>query len=129
MKEVELNLNNYSKCICPECPVQGESKCVFAKRENWARERKAAGRILKGFPDHPEEYDMDMAEVEKSDFGKKQGFRKPQPQEMIELYCSKQVGRSNCADLQKGESCQCPTCSVWGSHDLNDYYFCLKDYQ
>lgn len=126
MKEVELNLNNYSKCLCTVCPVQAKSECVAAKREKWLEVRRSLGRVLRQYPDHPEAYEMDMGELAESETGKDQDFRKPAAEEMIELYCCKTVGKSNCVDLDGEKSCQCPTCAVWTSHDLKGFYYCAK---
>jgi hypothetical protein len=126
MKDVELNLSNYSKCLCPVCPVQAKSTCIAGKNEGWREVRKSAGRVLRQYPDHPEVYDMDLGELQKSETGKDQRFSKPAPEEMIELYCCKLVGKSNCNDLDVGQPCQCPTCAVWASHDLGGYYYCTS---
>ncbi len=126
MKDVELTLNNYTKCLCPVCPVQEPSNCIAAKREGWRGARKSAGRVLRQFAEHPEVYDLEFAALASSETGRSAGFREPAPEEMTELYCSKPVGKSDCDDLNVQARCQCPDCAVWASHQLGGYYYCTS---
>lgn len=125
MKPVDLNIDTSSKCVCPVCPVQAESECTAAKRPRWEKRRIAAGDILAEYPVHPEAFDMAMEELEASDVGARHGFERPDPGDMMELYCSDRVSASNCKDLDRAQSCQCPTCTVWATHELDSSYYCL----
>jgi hypothetical protein len=125
-REVELSINNYTKCLCPVCPVQEDSKCIAQKMIKWADTRKRIGDILEEYPFHPEAYDMEMGELQNSAIGAKKGFLKPQPVEMKELYCCKHVGKSNCGDL-KLAICQCTDCTVWKDHGLHAGYYCMHN--
>ncbi len=124
-KEVELTIDNTSKCVCPVCPVQTASACTAAKRPRWEERRIAAGDILTEYPAHPEAFDMEMGELETTKIGERHGFRKPDTEDMIELYCSNEVGISNCEDLDGERRCQCPSCAVWTTHGLDSRYYCL----
>lgn len=126
MKDVELTIANATKCICPVCPVQADSTCTAAKRPGWERERIAAGDVLAEYPDHPEAYDMDMAELETAEVGKRHDFEKPDAEAMIELYCRSAATGSDCEDLDATKSCQCPLCAVWATHQLVSEYYCLR---
>ncbi len=126
MARIKLNISNYGKCLCPVCPVQLKSPCIAAKNENWREQRKAIGEILKEYPDHPEAYQMDMEELEKSGVGIRHHFSQPRPDEMQELYCSEAVGKSNCDDLDEEKMCQCQDCAVWQQNRLGRTYFCLS---
>lgn len=75
MGEVELNISNYTKCLCPVCPVQAESGCIAARKSSWVEARKGAGRILKQYHLHPETYEMEMGSLQENEVGKEQGFR------------------------------------------------------
>jgi hypothetical protein len=125
MKEVELSIDNSTKCLCPVCPVQTESDCTAAKRPGWEKGRMAAGDILTEYPDHPEAFGMEMGELEATQVGRRHGFKKPDTDDMMELYCSSAVSSSNCKDLDAKKSCQCPSCAVWATHGLGSYYYCL----
>jgi hypothetical protein len=126
MKEVALDIDNYTKCVCPVCPVQAASECVAAKRPAWKRMRMVVGDILSEYPAHPEAYDMEMATLETTEVAGKHGFKKPDAAEMLELYCSKAVNGASCHDLDGDRPCQCPTCAVWASHQLDSTYYCLS---
>lgn len=125
MTDVVLNIDDYTKCVCPVCPVQAISRCVAAKRESWKRTRLVVGDILAEYPEHPEAYDMEMAQLAGTELGKRHGFERPGAKGMIELYCSKPVGASDCGDLEESNACQCPTCAVWASHQLDSDHYCL----
>jgi hypothetical protein len=126
MADVSLNIMNYSRCLCPVCPVQKPSSCIAAKRELWLEARKGIGRVLKQYHVDPGAYVMDFRELEQSEIGVSQGFRRPAPGDMIEVYCSKEVGKSNCDDLNDDQYCQCPDCSVWSDNELQGDYYCQK---
>lgn len=81
--------------------------------------------LTNAYPDHPEAFDMEMGELEGTEVGMRHGFRKPDTADMIELYCSRTVGSSSCNDLDDDKHCQCPSCSVWATHGLGSYYYCL----
>jgi hypothetical protein len=124
-KDVDLNIDNATKCVCPVCPVQAKSECIAAKRPRWERRRVAVGDILTEYPDHPEAFEMDYRKLEATEVGKGHGFEMPDTSDMMELYCSKTIGRSDCDDLDDTKPCQCPTCTVWASHQLDSTYYCL----
>lgn len=126
MEEVKLNISNYAKCLCQVCPVQEDSSCIAAKNEKWREMRMRVGQVLEDYPDHPESYEMEMGELENNEVGKKHGFSQPEPEDMVELYCSAVVGKSNCNDLSDEKFCQCPACAVWSAHVLGSTYFCLR---
>lgn len=126
MKEVQLNIANSTKCLCPGCGVQAESACIAAKRPGWRKTRIAIGDVLTEFPTHPEAFEMPVAELAATDIGKQHGFEAPDTTEMIELYCSAAVSASNCMDLDSEKRCLCPTCAVWAAHGLGAYYYCLS---
>lgn len=129
MKEVELTIDNVTKCVCPMCPVQASSECIAAKRPDWERARTAAGDILAEYPTYPEAFDMDYQDLETTEVGRRHGFKKPEREDMIELYCSEAVGRSSCNDLDGAKPCQCPTCAVWASHQLDSTYYCMSGHK
>lgn len=122
--EVLLNLDNATKCICPVCPVQAASECIAARRGRWEQGRLAAGEILAEYPTHPEAYDMAFERLTVSELATKHAFASDTSR-MIELYCAKSVGASDCEDLDSRQSCQCPTCAVWATHHLDSAYYCL----
>ncbi len=122
---VELNPDNYTKCLCPVCPVQRASACVAAKRDGWRKLRLAVGDLLEEYPDHPEFYEQSFAEIEASELGRRHNFLTPDATEMIELYCCEKVGKTDCSDLDTEKPCQCPDCSVWEKHELRSAYFCM----
>lgn len=123
MKKVDLNISNYTKCLCPVCPVQAMSICDPKKDSEWLQERKTVGDILEEYPEHPEAYETDFDALEKSDIGRRNGFRRPSREETRELYCA--IGPSNCLALNKKELCQCPDCAVWQSYGLDTVYYCF----
>ncbi|MCL6106675.1 MAG: DUF2769 domain-containing protein [Actinobacteria bacterium] len=126
MKEVELNISNYSKCLCPVCPVEADSPCLYTRQKTWRDARRQLGKVLKQYPEHPEAYEMPMQELEASDTGKDLHFAKPAPANMRELFCSEAVGRSDCQDLSGERTCQCPDCMVWEGYRLGSGYFCVR---
>lgn len=125
MKKVRLTINNYSKCLCPVCPVQTKSECTAAKRKKWHESRLKVGEILAEFNSHPEAYDLPMNELEASPLGQKHNFKKPNSTEMMELYCTKISGGSTCKDLDGTNRCQCSDCKVWETHGLILTHYCL----
>ncbi len=125
MKEVKLNIDNSTKCLCPVCPVQADSECTAVKRPGWEKGRIATGDVLAEYPAHPEAFDIEMGELESTDVAKRHGFKRPDTTDMIELYCSSTVSSSNCKDLDDDKRCQCPSCTVWATHGLGAYYYCL----
>lgn len=129
MKEVELTIGNVTKCVCPMCAVQAGSACIAAKRPEWERTRTVAGDILAEYPVHPEAFDMDYRELEATEVGRRHGFKTPERTDMIQLYCSGAVGRSSCSDLDDTKPCQCPTCTVWASHQLRSTYYCMSEHR
>lgn len=126
LPEVRRNISNYVKCLCPVCPVQEGSGCIDAKKEKWRELRKSIGKVLEDYPLHPEAYEMEMAELEHNIVGQKHGFSRPEKEDMIELYCSPVISKSNCGDLNDEKFCQCPTCAVWSAHLLRSTYYCLR---
>lgn len=125
MSEVELTIDNSTKCVCPVCPVQADSACTSGKRPHWERRRTSEGDILAEYPAHPEAYDLEMEELEAAEIGRRHGFEKPDTENTMELYCAGKVSRSNCGDLDGKRACQCPTCTVWAAHGLDSSYYCL----
>lgn len=124
--KVKLTIDNYTKCLCPVCPVQEKSKCIALKKANWQETRKKVGRVLEEYPFHPETYEIEMDELEKHEIGKKHGFFKPNQKDMIELFCSKAVGKSDCSDLDSRQKCNCPDCAVWSKSGLKTAYYCMR---
>jgi hypothetical protein len=49
----------------------------------------------------------------------------PRPAEAEGVYCSKDVGKTKCGDLNGDLECMCPTCQVWQLYALKDRWFCL----
>lgn len=49
------------------------------------------------------------------------------PANVIEgIYCAVAVGQSRCGDLDGTQACNCPTCPVWETYELDDTYFCIR---
>lgn len=49
------------------------------------------------------------------------------PADVIEgIYCAEEVGSSNCDDLNRDLTCNCPTCPVWEECGLNQTHFCIR---
>ncbi len=124
MEPVKLTPDNYTKCLCPVCPVQAGSVCIAAKRDAWKEMRLSVGKLLEEYASHPESYDQTFDEIEASELGRRLSFRAPTPPEMIELYCS--IGKTDCEDLDTEQRCQCGDCAVWAKHGLDAYYYCRK---
>lgn len=40
-------------------------------------------------------------------------------------YCTQQVGKSKCDDLNGELNCICPTCQVWQTYSLTERWFCI----
>ena len=126
MKPVELNISNYSKCLCPVCPVEAGSGCLYNRQETWRDDRRQVGRMLADYPAHPEFYEMPMDQLEQQDPPDDgDQFVKPAPANMRELFCSKAVGKSSCQDLTSQRPCQCGDCQVWADSELGTGYFCV----
>jgi Family of unknown function (DUF5518) len=78
--EIEFNLENVQKCLCPTCPVQGESQCAKDKLE-------ALQKIM---------------ESEETD-------KKPTPEDVPGLYCSTGKANCTDLDTNKDCQCpNCP---------------------
>lgn len=120
---VVFNISNYTKCLCPVCPTQAESSCLADKDDSWKAKRRQVGAVLMEYPQHPETYEMDAAELENHEAASKHGFSKPDRDDMRELYCA--IGRAACGDLGN-KICVCPDCAVWRGSGLIDKYYCFK---
>ncbi len=125
MKTVELNISNYTKCLCPVCPVEAGSSCLYNRQETWRDDRRQVGEMLTEYPEYPEVYEMPMDQLQQNPVGDDNQFVKPAPANMRELFCSKAVGKSSCRDLDSQRQCQCADCQVWTDSGLGDGYFCV----
>lgn len=121
---VPFNISNYTKCLCPVCPMQAESECIAAYDEDWRRARSQAGAILMEYPDNPETYELEIEELLEHETARKLGFSRPPRESMRELYCS--IGKASCEDLAEGKRCICSDCAVWKAQGLRQMYFCLQ---
>lgn len=52
--------------------------------------------------------------------------RMPAPQSVQMVFCSEDVGKSECTDLNTSLACNCPGCPVWTRNNLNSTYFCSR---
>ena len=126
MKTVELNISNYTKCLCPVCPVEADSSCLYNRQGTWRQDRQKVGEMLAEYPGHPEIYEMPMDQLEQQDPpGDGDQYIKPAPANMRELFCSKAVGKSSCQDLESQRQCQCADCQVFADSGLGSGYFCV----
>lgn len=121
---VPFNISNYTKCLCPVCPMQAESDCVSSSESAWSEAHKLVGHILMEYPDHPETYELEVEKLERHEAARRHGFTTPQRDTMRELFCS--IGKSACDDLAEGVRCICSDCAVWSQHELRRMYFCLQ---
>lgn len=101
MEPVNLNIENLTKCKCPECPVQEDSACA----------KGLLNRMAGG----------ESEEIEGVAAGKQ---HLPEPGLSPAVYCASQVDGTACDDLEYNRACLCPTCDVWQEHDLDHNYFC-----
>lgn len=125
MMAVELNIRNYTKCLCPVCPVEDGSSCLYNRQETWRNDRRQIGEMLAEYPGHPEIYEMPMDQLEQDPVGDGNDFGRPAAANMRELFCSKTVGKSSCQDLESRRQCQCPDCQVFSDSSLGSGYFCV----
>jgi hypothetical protein len=98
--EIEFNLENLKKCLCPTCPVQTKCNCAID-------ELKIMQEITQG--------DLDS--------------RMMIEQERIPaLYCTS--GKASFKGLETGQKCQCDECLVWKENNLFSGeppgYFCRE---
>lgn len=122
--KVPFNISNYTKCLCPVCPMQADSECVSTSDEDWRQTRKQVGAILMDYPENPETYELEIEQLIDHETAKKHGFARPARGSMRELYCS--IGKSACDDLAYGLRCVCSDCAVWQAGGLRKMYFCLQ---
>jgi len=99
--DVDFSMENIRRCLCLDCPVQRNSKCVADKK-----------KIMLLIT----QQDLDSAMRMDTD-------RVPG------VYCS--TGRAICTDIDPHEECLCSECEVWLEHRLGDAeiseYFCIRD--
>ena len=119
MAKIQYNAENCMKCLCPGCPVQTQSKCTATKKPKWQKMRQEMGEMMpEGSPEARGGMSMPM--------GKEIEMEMLEPEEMIGLYCSYQVGKSTCHDLDASQQCTCPSCEVWISDNLQSQHYCTE---
>lgn len=99
MQKVDFNRDSFNKCLCGACPVQRDSKCVAGKEAEFAPLKEAIQR----------------------------DGRMPEPPRIVPgVYCSAEVGRSECTDLDGDKACLCPACPVFFNTGLTGNYYCMQ---
>lgn len=88
MGKIEFTGENVMKCLCPNCPVQADSKCVMDKVKKM---------------DEMMSEDVDIASM----IG---------PEDVPGVYCAS--GKSSCSDLYFHEECKCVDCPIFKENDL-----------
>lgn len=138
MAKVEYNSENCMQCMCPSCPVQVMSNCTLNKREKWLEMQKEMNAMMmKEMPGMASSMGvrggmsgmsmpMESMPMGKEKEEKGMEMEMLQPQEMIGLYCSSEIGKSSCSDLDTTQSCSCPSCMVWMRHNLTQYKYCTE---
>jgi hypothetical protein len=58
--------------------------------------------------------------------GEMEGMEMLPPEKMIGVYCSAEIGKSKCSDLDNNKMCTCPACKVWEEYDLKSQYYCTE---
>lgn len=56
MAAVGYNRDAYNTCLCGGCPVNRASACIRSRQEKWVEFRKAVGKVLEQYHDHPEAF-------------------------------------------------------------------------
>lgn len=87
---IPFNMDNIPRCLCPTCPVQGESSCAKEKM-------------------------MKMQEIMQSEEKEKMT---PSPEDFAGMYCTN--GKASCTDIDTSKYCICEDCSVHKEYDLDN---------
>ncbi len=128
MPHIVYNPENCMKCQCAGCPVQAMSQCTMSKRPKWNEMRMKMQEMMKGggmSMDPPGMGAAQPAENMPEEMGMGQ-MEMLEPSEMIGLYCSSEIGKSTCGDLDASQECVCPSCEVWTDNGLRSRHYCTE---
>ncbi|MBI2954115.1 MAG: DUF2769 domain-containing protein [Chloroflexi bacterium] len=111
MPKIEYSKENLQDCRCSNCPVRETSTCI-ASRVSQVGQSQPFGTSMGGG----------------AAMGGMGGasMRLPAPQAVQMEFCSQDVGKSECTDLNTQLACNCPGCPVWIRNGLNSSYFCSR---
>lgn len=129
MAKVEYNSENCMQCMCPSCPVQVMSNCTLDKRAKWLEMQKEMNEMMmKEMPGMAASMGarggMSMPMEKEEPMGMEMEMLKPE--EVIGVYCSSEIGKARCSDLDTDQRCSCPSCMVWMRHGLSQYKYCTE---
>ena len=125
MAKVPHDTDTCKKCLCPSCPVQAMSNCIMEKRPAWQKMRIDMKKMEMGPMEGSEHM---MGHMMGHMGGEMHGemTKMTHEEEMIGLYCSSEIGKSKCGDLDPSQMCTCPACDVWAEYGLKSQYYCTE---